>query len=137
MTLDVATPLALALDSDAAILTTMTAVELSPEVSRSGTCRWCAWQGSRMLSCTMRRHVDGGDDELVDVVAPLLRRGRRSVRRWRVIEQLMSYHQCGLSGRRKGQCHRRASRTLALWGGSTCRCCGVATRTSRLARPSV
>jgi hypothetical protein len=45
MTLDVATPLTLVLDGNMAIFTITAMVEFSPEVSHSGTCRWCTQWG--------------------------------------------------------------------------------------------
>jgi hypothetical protein len=56
-----------------------------------------------------------------------------SVRRRRVVEQLMSCHQRGLSGYRRGRCHHYASQMLVPWGGYAYRSRGVATRTSRSA----
>jgi hypothetical protein len=45
----------------------------------------CASSG-RWFPFPMRWHVDSGDDELVDVMVPLLCYRRRSVRWWRVVE---------------------------------------------------
>jgi hypothetical protein len=90
-TLDVAAPFTMALDGDATILPSATTDELITEVghcdarwyarlgrhARSG---WCTRsRGGALLRCRqlmppslMMRGVDGGDDELVDVVTPLL-----------------------------------------------------------------
>jgi hypothetical protein len=50
MALVVATPLMLALDGDMVIFATTIVVELGPEVSHSGTCHWCMWQGWRVCN---------------------------------------------------------------------------------------
>jgi hypothetical protein len=49
-TLDIMTPLVLALDGDTGIFTTTMVVELGLEVYHSGTCRWCMQWGGRVCS---------------------------------------------------------------------------------------
>jgi hypothetical protein len=84
-TLDVAVPFTMALDDDATILSPAMVDELTTEVG----CR-DAWQHARRWRCMrsregapmcycrllppslMVRSVDGCDDELIDVVVPLL-----------------------------------------------------------------
>jgi hypothetical protein len=53
-TLDVAVPLALALNGDAAMFPITTAVEFSPEVDHSDTCHWYMWHrwGAHSKWCT-------------------------------------------------------------------------------------
>jgi hypothetical protein len=96
-TLDVVTPLTLSVDDNVDILTTVTAVKLGLEVGYHDAHRWHTRLGrhvgsrwlvsnrrhvghdrgarvcSRRLLPSMEQRVGGSDDELVDVVAPLLR----------------------------------------------------------------
>jgi hypothetical protein len=66
--------------------------------------RECAADGTgallRQFACPpppfMRRRVYSGDDELVDVMAPLLRCRWRRMRAWRIGEELTRCLQCGL-----------------------------------------
>jgi hypothetical protein len=91
-TLDVSTSLAIALDGGATVLPTSTTVDLLPEVHRSVAGhrravlrrRACTWHPRGCLLHGWRTRcrwlapplpvwrVDGGDDELVDIVRPLL-----------------------------------------------------------------
>jgi hypothetical protein len=68
----------------------------------------------------VRRRVDGSDDDLVDVVAPLLYCRQRSVWGWRIVEKLASNDQRGFSGRSQRWSHIRCGRVLAMRHG-----CGV------------
>jgi hypothetical protein len=57
-TLDVAVPLVLTLDGDAAIFNITTVVEHGPEVGRSDACRWYMWWGQRVCTTGGLRATD-------------------------------------------------------------------------------
>jgi hypothetical protein len=77
--LEVTVPLSVALIGDAAILTRVAALKFGPKRGHCDTRRWHSWRTcscQRVSCCRQSRvmwRVDGGDDELVDVMVPLLR----------------------------------------------------------------
>jgi hypothetical protein len=67
---------------------------------------------------SMRWHVDSGDDELVDVVAPLLTAKRVDLGFF--FEKLVCNNQCSIYGRGPWWCHYRSGRALVMrsrWSG--------------------
>jgi hypothetical protein len=151
--LDVVAPFMVALNGDATILTPTATDELIAEVGHRNarqyarlmrhTSRWqCARsRGGARMRCRrllppylMMWGVDGRDDEMIDIMGPLLCGCWRGMHRRWVVEQSTSDNQCGLDTHRWRRCLDRPDQTLVLHSSPSCHGHRVATSASGSSR---